>query len=151
MSTCLVVVSLLFAVVAREGLEGLVLGGLLARVVALEGLGGLLARVVVLGEGGTSGTGGTSGSISVGGAILEFLGITLIIISGLFSSSVDVSQFSDSLAAGLVGLWFCLLRSCRRDTVRAGSVRGFSTGNYSYKEAAGFYATLLSSYHWFLL
>jgi hypothetical protein len=94
-STCLVVVSLLFAVVAREGLEGLggplALEGLLARVVVLEGLGGLL------------------------------------IISGLFSSSVDVSQFSDSLAARLVRLWFCLLRSCRRDTVRAGSVRGSST------------------------
>jgi hypothetical protein len=50
-STCLVVVSLLFAVVAREGLEGggpLALEGLLARVVVLEGLGGRLARVVVL-------------------------------------------------------------------------------------------------------
>ena len=46
------VVSLLFAVVAREGLEGLggplALEGLLARVVVLEGLAGLLARVVVL-------------------------------------------------------------------------------------------------------
>jgi hypothetical protein len=72
------------------------------------------------------------GSISVGGAVLEFLGITLIIISGLFSSSVDVSQFSDSLAARLVRLGFCLLRSCRgdtgRDIVRAESVRGSSTG-----------------------
>jgi hypothetical protein len=51
-STCLVVVSLLFAVVAREGLEGLggplALEGLLARVVVLEGLGGRLARGVVL-------------------------------------------------------------------------------------------------------
>jgi hypothetical protein len=36
-------------VVARVGLEGLILLGLLARVVVLEGLGGLLARVVVLG------------------------------------------------------------------------------------------------------
>jgi hypothetical protein len=47
-----VVVSLLFSVVAREGLEGLggplSLEGLLARVVVLEGLGGLLARVVIL-------------------------------------------------------------------------------------------------------
>ena len=46
------VVSLLFAVVAREGLEGLggplALEGLLARVVVLEGLGGRLARGVVL-------------------------------------------------------------------------------------------------------
>jgi hypothetical protein len=45
---------------------------------------------------------------------------------------VDVSQFSDSLAAGLVRLGFCLLRSCcgdtGRDIVRAGSVRGSSTG-----------------------
>jgi hypothetical protein len=116
-----VVVSLLFAVVAREGLEGLVLWGLLALVVVLVGLGGLLACVVVM-----EGLGGplaledvwlawlfwrewkTSDSISIGGAVLELLGITFIIISGLFSSSVDVSQFSDSLAAGLVGLWFCL-------------------------------------------
>ena len=46
------VVLLLFAVVAREELEGLggplALEGLPARVVVLEGLGGLLARVVVL-------------------------------------------------------------------------------------------------------
>ena len=45
---------------------------------------------------------------------------------------MDVSQFSDSLAAGLVRLGFCLLRSCRRDNgrdiVRAESVRGSSTG-----------------------
>jgi hypothetical protein len=46
-------------------------------------------------RGRSGGIGKTSGSISVGGAVLEFLGITLIIISRLFSSSVDVSQFSN--------------------------------------------------------